>query len=197
MILCVLDSGGTEVNVNFLRSNSQWLCVFKGRNVIVVIDSTALSTFSFGQQWVETYEIKWLIYLVSSDKKKKVFDYNLCLICQDKRDLVFIKKPKEINLNRIREASILRSDKIASFIDSNLEHTLKWHRNCYAVYISSNNIARKVKQQCTVELDGSHETEQKIFLLPHLPLNHYLHELSFPSVTITNVCFAKKNIKRN
>lgn len=93
-----------------------------------------------------------------AEKKQKNFDPNLCLLCQEKVKLSFVFNPKSDSLNKIKEASSLRKDEISNIIDSKSpESVFKWHRNCYASYVSTSNITRKTKRDIS---DQKHEQDE-------------------------------------
>lgn len=80
-------------------------------------------------------------------KKKKEFDYDLCLFCQEKNDGSFVKNFKESSLDNVMQASIRRQDSINSLlINDETKDLCKWHRNCYSVYVSKQNVGRCEKR---------------------------------------------------
>lgn len=95
------------------------------------------------------------------NKKRKRFDPDLCLICQETSDEVFVK-PKSLtsSVKKIKEVSTLRLDSLSETIDNYADvgfNNLKWHRNCYSSYTSSRNVARKLKNDTIQENDVCEE----------------------------------------
>jgi len=96
---------------------------------------------------------------ISQDRKQKKFDIDLCLICQEKNKSPLVNKPKPESLDRIREASISRKDDILKIVDGLSSEILvfKWHRHCYASYVSSHNISRKVERDVLEQNEECYE----------------------------------------